>query len=438
MELKSVFAGFCLALATCAPSSAQKLEFVAGVFTYSKFYGVDYDPPIRVSNGVIVAQKLKYPFVSAAPGEGELLLLLAIHDDQYRLHAWRLEDLMEGNLGVLPARSHPASWPTPDPFSSPPRIVAFFRGGTFLETNNGEAILRRVSDAKEIWKGDSLRDYGHWRKHRAYAGSTGLVLDDDRSPFFDCLEVFSVDYNNDGVFAIGYQDESREPRICLRSRPAAKSCECEPSSRVPGFDPRFSRDGRLFATVAKQDDLWNLHVYSLAAGNGESREPVKTVPDVAYYDITTESFVYLGSYGWAENQLFFKKRLRTRGEVSEQDQARQARSVYRIVCTEGAASCGEPELLQPPECVRLVPPESTAGTELVWLKADADECQGKLAHPEKKELALDLDIKEIVWAQPFRHQGETFLAVEAITRPRYTLQLKQTKWLSRILIFRVR
>lgn len=438
MGSKSVFAGMTLLLATAFPCSALELELQAGVFTYDNSFGIDYVAP-KMSGPESIQeypeQKLKYPFVSVAPGQDVFLLFLAVHDDQYRLHAYRLKDLMDGGLAANPVRTRPDSWRGTDLFAEPPpRIRAFFRGGAFLETDDdGPAVLLRVSDAKEILKDDSVRDYGKWEKRWAYVGSRGLVVDGGKKPFFECREVFSVDYDGDGVFAIGYQDDDQTPRVCLRREPAGEKCGCEPLSAQPELDPRFSGDGRLLATAAKNQGSWDLRVYAVASTSGVPKTKLlRSVPDVDYYDITTESFAYPGSYGWADGRLYFKRKLRSRSQADAEQEAREGRTVHRISCAEGATSC-ELESLRAPGCVRLRKPTSEVGRELAWLAAETRRCQGEPSRP-----ALEVDVKEIVWAQPYHYDGETYLAAEAIVRPNHEQKYKQGKWFSRILIFRVK
>jgi len=176
---------------------------------------------------------------------------------------------------------------------------------------------------------------------------------------------------------------------------------------------------------------------------GPRAEPLAIVGagDVAFYDITIDAFAYPGSYGWSGRDLFFKRKGRSTTTGEPPSQEAMLRTVYRISCDEAGSRCGDPQPWTAPDCVRLRPPQNfpktmaqldAASKDILWL-VSAGGCGGKIRIP-----ALQVDVQEIVWAQPFRHAGLTYLAAQTVVRPRYQDNLKQKKWLSRILIFRLR
>jgi len=383
---------------------SPRLVFAAGAFLFDSRYEVDLD-----------ARKHKYPLVS-----DDFLLFLEVGGEGYRLYAYPLSDaLSSGPWLKAPALVYPEENADAGLFAGPAATVrAFFRGPAFLEiTGEGTPVLRQCPSGRALSSGAPVRDY--LGRVEALVGPDGLEVGD--RPAFTCKEVFAFD-EHDGVFAVSYQDLEGRQRVCLVSGRGAKNCDCGPLSDRAEFGPRFSQDGRWLAVAAKEGQRWDLHVY--AVNGGEAKGPVATVADIAFYDVTTEDFVYPGSFEWVGSTLYFVGRHSAR-----------ERALQRLGCKGGR--CTSPELVETPACVQIAP---YAGSGLAEDSKGVSWAPATAGCSETDPLTGQLEVREIVWAQPFVHEGVVYLAAESVVRPRHAAAAHlsgRLRWLSRILVFRV-
>ncbi len=422
--------------------AAEELEFVTGAFRFLPVFGIDFLAETETSlpnQGDLndIRQSLKYPLVCHPDGRNALVFL-ASFDKQTRIYAYRLDELLDRSdwRRRLPLLRWPDAWQERDELRKPPpQITAYFQGGAFTEKTGDQVSLRSIQAGAKLPQGKPIRDFRQWRGVRAWVDSDGLKV--KGTLFFECREVSAVD-SRPGLFAIGFQDSAQRFRVCLRANKAKARCQCDPLPEGNQYEPAFSADGRFLAVATRNGGHWDLYIYALDQGSDSVPKPeqVATQSDVAFYDVTTDSFVYRGSYSWAGRGLFYKPKMRNRGD--EKSYAEMRRSVKMVTCID--KSCEAPQTLLAPPCIRLRAPEGfptstrkldAISKDLIWLD-NGGTCGDTPELP-----TLDVDVDEIEWIQTFERAGSTYLATQAIVRPRYSPDLKQTQWMTRILIFRV-
>ena len=329
-------------------------------------------------------------------------------------------------------------------------IFSIFADGHILvqEELDKSQLVNMTSSRLETKKvNGNVRDFkGLMKGNREVAAlmlrERGLFL--SKRKIFSCGDPvsFSEKVGKDGnrKILVNFLDDKNAPKIARINLQKSHS-DC--SGEIGGFEPHFSQNAKFFSTLVKKSGRsakTNLHIYRY-----EDNHKLRVVEKVKLFDIKIHDFRYKNSVSWASASdskqfLYYipdSPRNRRIGRVDcdpicKKPRLFKSRSCYFLKKAETSPGYGELGPKPPWKHEGRYDPE-TGFPVVTWVEAIQNPC----VESTGTKLPM-IEVSEIIWAVPFLHQKQKFIAAQAITRSsdRSELQdLETIGWSSRILIF---